>query len=169
MQHSPSIFTRFLSTIGIILSLYALYVEHKSSHPTYTDGIVDEFQALCDIEAIGASCSQVFSLPEGRMLSYFGIVPEGSALDVPNAALGLSYYSIIFLSESFFAKTDFIKATTVCVNCAAMSSSIFLATKLIQLGELCILCWTTHLLNALLLVYYSRLLMKKDAGRAKAD
>jgi uncharacterized membrane protein len=103
------------------------------------------------------------------MLSYFGIVPEGSALDVPNAALGLSYYSIIFLSESLFAKTDFIKATTVCLNCAAMSSSIFLATKLIQLGELCILCWTTHLLNALLLVYYSRLLMKKDAGRAKAD
>ena len=33
--------------------------------------------------------SNVFQLPEGRMLSYFGIVPEGSILDVPNAALGM--------------------------------------------------------------------------------
>ena len=32
--------------------------------------------------------SNVFQLPEGRMLTYFGIVPEGSLLDVPNAALG---------------------------------------------------------------------------------
>ena len=169
MHCSPSLYTRFLATIGIILSSYALYVEHKSSHPTYTDGIEDEFQALCDIEAIGASCSQVFSLPEGRMLSYFAIVPEGSALDVPNAALGITYYSIIFLSESFLTKTDLIKVMTVCLNCGAMASSIFLATKLLALGELCILCWTTHLLNTLLLVYYSRLLMKKNAEKAKED
>jgi len=32
--------------------------------------------------------SKVFQLPEGRMLTYFGIVPEDSLLDVPNAALG---------------------------------------------------------------------------------
>ena len=29
--------------------------------------------------------SNVFQLPEGRMLTYFNIVPEGSILDVPNA------------------------------------------------------------------------------------
>jgi len=151
------------------LSLYAFYVEHKTSNPTYTDGIEDEFQALCDIESIGASCSQVFSLPEGRMLSYFGIVPDGSVLDVPNAALGLTYYTIIFLAESLLAKTDLVKTMTVCINCAAMTSSVFLATKLIQLGELCLLCWTTHLLNLLLLVHYSRVLMKNNAAKAKKD
>jgi uncharacterized membrane protein len=169
MAQSPSIFTRFLCSVGICLSLYALYVEHKTSHPTFTDGIEDGFQALCDIESIGASCSQVFSLPEGRMLTYFGIVPEGSFLDVPNAALGLTYYSVIFLAESHLPKTDLIKLLTVCVNSAAMTSSAFLATKLIQLGELCLLCWTTHLLNLLLLVYYSRVLLKNNADKAKKD
>ena len=39
--------------------------------------------------------SKVFQLPEGRMLTYFGIVSEGSLLDVPNAALGR--YLILFV------------------------------------------------------------------------
>lgn len=163
-----SLYTRFLATVGIILSCYALYVEHKTSHPTTSpDGFEEEFQALCDIESIGASCSQVFSLPEGRMLTYFGIVPDGSLFDVPNAALGLTYYTIIFLAEQFLTKTHLVKVLTVCLNSAAMSSSVFLAVKLIQLGELCLLCWTTHLLNTLLIVYYSRLLMK--GGKVKKN
>jgi uncharacterized membrane protein len=155
MSPTPSIYTRALSIVGIILSCYALYVEYKTSHPTVTeDGIEEEFQALCDIESIGASCSQVFALPEGKMMSYFGIVPKDSAMDVPNAALGLLYYTFIFCSEQFLTRTDLIKYLTFALNCAAMSSSIFLAVKLIQLGELCVLCWTTHLLNSLLLIYY---------------
>lgn len=164
----PSLYTRLLATVGIILSSYALYVEHKTSHPNHSpDGFEEEFQALCDIESIGASCSQVFALPEGRLLSYFGVVPHDSILDVPNAALGFTYYSLIFLSEQFVAKTHLIKILTVCMSSAAMSSSIFLAIKLIQIHELCILCWTTHVLNTLLLVYYSRLLIK--SGKAKKE
>jgi hypothetical protein len=45
---SPS----FLAAVGIILSGYALYVEHKVHH--LKDG--EEFSAMCDIEAIKASC-----------------------------------------------------------------------------------------------------------------
>ncbi len=64
MTSSPSLYTRILCTVGIILSLYALYVEHKTHHSTDEHGISDreneefqeEFKALCDIEAIGASC-----------------------------------------------------------------------------------------------------------------
>jgi len=45
------------AVLGAILSLYALYVEHKISHksPVEEEG-VEEFSALCDIESIGASC-----------------------------------------------------------------------------------------------------------------
>lgn len=171
MSPSSSIYTRVLSTVGIILSCYALYVEYKTSHPTRNeDGIEEEFQALCDIDSIGASCSQVFALPEGKMMSYFGVVPKDSVIDVPNAALGLIYYTIIFLSEQFLTsrrRTDLILYVTVALNCAAMSSSIFLATKLFQLGELCVLCWTTHLLNSLLLIYYFRLLLKNKNMKKK--
>ena len=40
------------AALGMILSLYALYVEHKISHKSEDE----EFSALCDIESIGASC-----------------------------------------------------------------------------------------------------------------
>ena len=114
------------------------------------------------------NCSQVFSLPEGRLLSYFGIVPNESLLDVPNAFLGLCYYTVILLAEQFLTETHLVKIMTVVVNSAAMTSSVFLATKLIQLGELCLLCWTTHLLNFLLIFYYSRLLLKSTSGDKKS-
>mmetsp|Transcript_26312 Transcript_26312/g.32434 ORF Transcript_26312/g.32434 Transcript_26312/m.32434 type:complete len:190 (+) Transcript_26312:32-601(+) len=163
----PSNYTRVLCLIGILLSSYALYVEYKTSvnHRREDEGVeIEEFQALCDIEAIGASCSSVFSLPEGRLLSYFSIVPNEHFLDVPNAALGFFYYTAVLLIEQFFYRKygygciDFVSMPqiTVAFNSAAMSSSIFLAIKLIQLKELCVLCWTTHLINSLLLVHYTR-------------
>ena len=45
-----------LATAGLILSLYALYVESK----LHDEDLEEEFVALCDIEAIGASCRCVY-------------------------------------------------------------------------------------------------------------
>lgn len=105
-------------------------------------------------------------------MSYFGVVPKDSALDVPNAALGLMYYTFIFLLEQFLlvtkTRTGLILYGTFVLNCAAMSSSIFLAVKLIHLGELCILCWTTHLLNSLLLIHYFRLILNNGNNNNKS-
>jgi hypothetical protein len=67
---------RKLAFIGLILSLYAVYVENKISHRNNQHQILkensneeesdslllgepEEFKALCDIEAIGASCRYV--------------------------------------------------------------------------------------------------------------
>ena len=108
--------------------------------------------------------SAVFNLPEGRLLSYFNVVPNGHMLDVPNAFLGLLYYSAIFTIESFIyhlpSIVESMRYITFAFNSLAMSSSIYLAWKLIMLQELCILCWTTHLLNTLLLVHYGKRLLK---------
>jgi hypothetical protein len=41
-----------LALVGLILSLYAVYVEYKMA--TKKEG--EEFTALCDIQQIGASC-----------------------------------------------------------------------------------------------------------------
>jgi len=38
-----------LALLGIILSAYSIYVEHKVGHKDESPG-GDEFQALCDIE-----------------------------------------------------------------------------------------------------------------------
>ena len=85
--------------------------------------------------------SDVFNLPEGHLLSYFGIVPEGHTLDLPNALLGAVYYILMLLP----GKPSVLTKLLVSV---ALLTSLFLAYKLTVLRELCILCWTTHVLNA---------------------
>ena len=40
------------AAVGLVLSAYALYVEHKVAHKPSEE----EFAALCDIEQLGASC-----------------------------------------------------------------------------------------------------------------
>lgn len=57
---------------------------------------------------------------------------------------------------------------TVGVNVMSMASSVFLASRLLALGEFCILCWSIHLINLLLLVYYVRVLLK-GRGTEKLD
>lgn len=125
------------AAIGLVLSVYAVYVEHMFHT---TDG---DFVALCDIEAIQASCSQVFNLPQGRMLSYFGLVPKGSVLDVPNALLGSLHYFYLLVLEPHSPPP----LTSIAVA-AAFWSTVFLAYQLtFVVFELCIVCWSTHVIN----------------------
>lgn len=51
-----------LSTVGFILSAYSVYVEHKIHQHETLDDDEGGFKALCDIDAIGASCRYVFFL-----------------------------------------------------------------------------------------------------------
>jgi vitamin-K-epoxide reductase (warfarin-sensitive) len=139
------------SGLGWILSAYAVYVEYKvhmrEQLPVGDDG--EEFVALCDIAAIGASCSNVFTLPVGRMLSYFGLVRENSLLDLPNAGLGVLYYS--FMVQSLMFSTQRKNWLSNLLVAGAMASSIFLAYQLtFVIYELCILCWSTHAINTFL-------------------
>jgi hypothetical protein len=90
--------------------------------------------------------SSVFQLPQGHLISYFGLVPDDHILNVPNAFLGVLYYTYQLIVRHYMPH-----AVTVSVAMAAMASSLFLAYHLTLLHELCILCWTTHVLNATLL------------------
>ncbi len=65
MQKSNLLISKVLPALGIILSLYALYVEKRHAEEEQnlhnvgeeqTLFVEEKFQALCDIEAIGASC-----------------------------------------------------------------------------------------------------------------
>jgi vitamin-K-epoxide reductase (warfarin-sensitive) len=145
--------------LGWILSAYAVYVEYKVQHKADDE---EDFVALCDIKALNASCSQVFALPVGRVLSYFGLVPEHSLFDLPNAALGMIHYTYMLLvalpmgllsvkaSASTSSQPNTVLASlTSFMVASAMASTIFLAYQLtFVLFELCVLCWTTHVINS---------------------
>lgn len=140
-----------LAIIGFILSAYSVYVEHRIEHKDESPDGGEEFQALCDIEAIGASCSAVFSLPEGKMLSFFGLVPKGHAFDIPNGVLGMLFYTYVFLrSVDKYPRGMSILFTStfnLIISSLAISSSIFLGRKLYIIQELCIVCVSTHIIN----------------------
>mmetsp|Transcript_41594 Transcript_41594/g.74931 ORF Transcript_41594/g.74931 Transcript_41594/m.74931 type:complete len:169 (+) Transcript_41594:65-571(+) len=150
----------FLALIGVVLSAYSVYVEHKTEHlDDGPDG--EDFQALCDIKAIGASCSAVFSLPEGKMLSFFGIVPEGHALDIPNGVLGMLFYSYIliryFTSKQYTGlSTLFTPTVNMLISSLAIASSVFLLRKLYIIQELCVVCLSTHIINTTLWIRATR-------------
>jgi len=139
------------ATLGVILSVYALYVEHKISNKPPEE----EFSALCDIESIGASCSSAFSLPEGHIVSYIGIVEEGHWLDIPNPLIGLIYYTYWLVVRPM---PPIPSSLTAMISTLAMMASVFLAYKLLVLHELCLLCWSTHVINLRLIIRaYARL------------
>lgn len=85
--------------VGAVATGYALYVEHKLAAAKKSG---DEYEALCDIrhgDVTVASCSAVFGSSYARVLSHWGLVAPGSALDVSNAALGLAFYVAALLHD----------------------------------------------------------------------
>jgi hypothetical protein len=110
--------------------------------------------------------SNTFALPQSRLLSYFGIVSHESAFNVPNTVLGLMYYGLLLL---FGSSLD--PWISLSVASAAMGTSIFLAYTLTVLNELCILCWTTHVLNFLLLykVFFSFIHTTTEERKTKSS
>ena len=92
------------------------------------------------------SNSKTFALPQGKLLSYFGLVDHGSILDLPNAALGMAYYIFLLVGAKAVPSNIVLLASVV-----AMTFSVYLAYSLTVLSELCILCWSTHVINGILL------------------
>ena len=99
---------RVLSVFGMILSAYAVYVEHKVTEQRTNPHSLSEgeapFVALCDLGG-WASCSDVLTSPSSRL---FG---------PPNALLGVLFYIAIlayptvtfvpFREELLFGATAF--------------------------------------------------------------
>ena len=142
-----------LSLAGLCLSLYALFVEfHPLLYPEDTS-----FVPLCDIDTsiIRASCSDVFSMPEGHLLSFWGLASPGSTLDVPNACLGVAFYAAMALHYLLEVSGPVRrrgggglgKKVARIMSVAAAASSAWLVTVLVRRRELCVLCFATHTIN----------------------
>ena len=97
-------------------------------------------------------------------MSYFGLVARGHWLDVPNAFLGCLYYTYRILTVNY-QYSHSIPLTQLIASCA-LATTIFLAYQLTLLRELCLLCWTTHLLNVLL---WLDAFVRQKRGAVKAE
>ena len=112
---------------------------------------------------LSSYCSAVFSLPDAKMLSFFGIVPPGHILDIPNGILGMTFYAYIFVmytaspSQSLSSiQILFHPSTNMMITSLAMASSLFLGRKLYEITKICVVCLTTHAINTTLFVRSAR-------------
>jgi uncharacterized membrane protein len=87
------------------------------------------------------------------MLSFFGLVPKDSALDIPNGILGMLFYIYVFLRCSLFRSSKLFlvdRSVNATICTLALASSIFLARKLYVIKEICVVCLTTHIVNTIM-------------------
>jgi vitamin-K-epoxide reductase (warfarin-sensitive) len=82
------------SLLGIVVSIYSIYVEHHAS-------VEDDFVALCDINQ-SVSCSKVCQIfcqmtgevltsPYARLLGLVADLPEDHYLNLPNTYFGTCF------------------------------------------------------------------------------
>jgi len=141
--------------VGSLFSLYAYHVELSLDSPG--------FVPLCDSAAHGWSCSRVFAHPGGHLLSFVGLVPRHSALDISSALLGFAFYLFCLLWSLFPVRVGLadeqdqrrkVKAT-VQLGAALFSGliSIFMSYVMVTMvREICIVCSTMYFCNLLIFV-----------------
>ncbi|XP_050162133.1 vitamin K epoxide reductase complex subunit 1-like [Myiozetetes cayanensis] len=133
-----------LCAAGLALSLYAVHVEREAARdPSY--------RAACDL-APAVSCTRVFGSRWGRGLGLVEpLLGRDSPLNVPNGALGVLFY----LLQALLGAVGGRGASTalVATSAASVAASLWLGGVLLWgLGDLCLVCLSTYLINLLLLL-----------------
>lgn len=108
MAIKRSMKVKWVATVGICVAVYAMYVEYKLQDPFY--------QPACSASWTGGDCATVFKSAYGHILSHWGIVSKGSALDLSLPVLGLvlytSYWWAISIPPFPFREELFLGAAT---------------------------------------------------------
>jgi vitamin-K-epoxide reductase (warfarin-sensitive) len=140
----PSIF--HFCFIGICLSLYALFVEYKA-------GMDSSYVALCDISE-DLACSKVFLSKYGRIWSALGVIPDGSALDLPNSVYGVAFYSTYALLCWYRHSSGIIPDILLALSVVSMVLSTYLSYILTYvLEDVCVVCYSTYLINFIIFLF----------------
>ncbi len=133
-------FQSSLVWLGLVLSVYAIYVEYMTHH-------ADQYKALCDISET-VSCSKAFLSEYGKFFSYVGLVRENSILDVSNATYGMLFYIIYasVLSISGLSYTGRVVLLILSVLSMAMSAALSYILAVIMRDK-CVICFLTYACN----------------------
>lgn len=105
---------------------------------------------------------------DGRMMSYFGLVPHGSPFDQPNAAYGVLFYLAALLHEPLTVipgrRYLMLAASVLSLGLSAWLGYILRYV----LHDLCVVCVTTYVLN-LLIFYFSCRNVCCRSGKSKHE
>jgi vitamin-K-epoxide reductase (warfarin-sensitive) len=91
---------------------------------------------------------QVFHSPQGKIFSYFGVIPKGSVLDQPNALYGCLFYTAIIFTTLPLLPLQIRKYLLLAGTTFGILLSAYLAYVLaFVLGDFCIICVSSYVFN----------------------
>ncbi len=156
---------RGASLVGVAVTGYALYVEAQLAAAKKTG---NHYEALCDINA-RSSCTAVLGSSYGHILSHWGLVAPGSALDVSNAAMGLLFYVAAALHDWWLA--PFPVSPPLVLLLAASGSLVFSAylawVLAYVLHEFCVVCTSMYVIN--FVIWVAAVSLYAGRGHTKQD
>ncbi|XP_011632153.1 vitamin K epoxide reductase complex subunit 1-like protein 1 [Pogonomyrmex barbatus] len=127
----------FACAIGLGLSYYAYAVETKREQD-------DSYTPLCDISE-HISCTKVFMTEFGKG---FGLFPKDSVFNVPNSLYGLAFYTqiaILSMSNNYTCSI-----VVIALGIVSNIFSLYLAHILYLYRDICIVCVSTYIVNAVI-------------------
>ncbi|KAH9489332.1 Vitamin K epoxide reductase complex subunit 1-like protein 1 [Bulinus truncatus] len=136
--------TLFLCLIGLILSLFGLYIEIIKSKDK-------DYVAFCDISGY-VTCSRALT---SRYSKGFGLVEKifsnTSILNQPNTVYGMAYYA--FQATLAMSQTSSAAVVQTAFSIAANIGSVYLGYILFYIiRDFCIICVSTYAVNFLMLI-----------------
>ena len=117
---------QILSALGIVLSLYTLYLHWKISKE-------EKYQAVCDLSD-RFSCTKSIRSPEGKI---FGI---------PNGVFGIGFYGLILI----LTFTDFTNYIFPLTAWGVVASMYFAYQLYFRVKTVCLVCNSIYVINVLL-------------------
>lgn len=118
-----------IAVVGFLLSVYALYVEHKVKKDA-------GYKAVCDITD-NMSCGKVLTSK------------YGSLTGISNAIGGLLFYPLVFV----LALLDYGQIILYLAVLAIIGSAYLAYLQYFKLKNLCLVCSGIYVVNILLLVF----------------
>ncbi|KAJ8668986.1 hypothetical protein QAD02_000245 [Eretmocerus hayati] len=144
----------WLCLLGVGISYYAYVVETSVERDP-------DYQPLCDISE-HVSCTKAFTSEYGKG---FGLIPKDSPFHLPNSIFGIIFYTIVASLSLFnhYWNTALMLIASVISNLF----SIYLAHILYLLEDICVICVSLYVLNALILVLTYRKIREINRSSTK--
>ncbi|XP_075220309.1 vitamin-K epoxide reductase [Lycorma delicatula] len=134
--------------IGFCLSYYSYFVETRMEHDK-------SYTPICDISP-HMSCSRAFLSEYGKGFGLVNaVLGNDSVLNKPNGVIGCIFYALFFIL-SFWNKYAVIITLMVLASLSNFASAYLAAVLYFALYDACVVCISTYVINAVLLLLASQ-------------